>query len=150
MRPSSFPIRPSTSKRRSTAFTLRRLPAERSASASCVMRSESTWPRASCTPKPRAASISDEATRLLPRLVDELAPAILAHLQAPLERLALLGLESLERGEAAQRAIAGERRGYPSPGGERLVLRLSGVVGHRAADSTPGTAGCRRFGPRDG
>src|SRR5438034_256365 len=63
MRPSSLPIRPSASKRRSTAFTLRRLPAERSASASCVMRSESTWPRASCTPKPRAASINDEATR---------------------------------------------------------------------------------------
>src|SRR5207249_3560021 len=127
MRPSSFPIRPSASKRRSTAFTLRRLPAERSASASCVMRSESTWPRASGldqravaedlsrrqqvqqhTAAVRRANREThharehdvEAVRLLPRLVDELAPAILAHLQAPLERLALLGLESLERGEA--------------------------------------------------
>jgi hypothetical protein len=37
-------------------------PADRSASASCVMRSERTCPRASSTPNPRAASMSDDAT----------------------------------------------------------------------------------------
>src|SRR5207302_10988789 len=88
-----------------------------------------------------------ETTRLLPRLIDELGAAILPHREAPLQRLALLGLESLERGEAAQRAIAGEWRGHLSPGGARLVPRLSGEAGHRAEDSMPGTSACRRFGP---
>src|SRR5438552_4450800 len=91
-----------------------------------------------------------ETARFLPRLIDELGAAILAHLEAPLQRLALLRLESLERGEAAQRAIAGEWRGYLSPGGARRVPRLSGEAGHRAADSMPGTLRLSPFRPVDG
>src|SRR2546422_5154116 len=90
-----------------------------------------------------------ETARLLPRLIDELGAAILPHLEAPVQRLALLGLESFERGEAAQGAIAGEWRGHLSPGA-RLVPRLSGEAGHRAADSTPGTLRLSPFRPLDG
>src|SRR5439155_5303265 len=91
-----------------------------------------------------------ETARVLPRLIDELGAAILPHLEAPLQRLALLGLESFDRGEAAQRAIAGEWRGHLSPGGARLVPRLSGEAGHRAGDSMPGTLRLSPFRPLDG